>query len=688
MKKILLVLLIGFSGVYVFGQTQRMVLLEEFTNASCNPCAQQNPEFNQLIENNLDKVVAIKFQTAGPGYDPHYYEVPSEVQSITSGRAAMYEIEGVPSTTIDGVLPDDSYAGGVGRWEQAYTGAPFGVNQAVIDYAAGIMTPLAMTLEFTVDETVTPNMLTATVEVTNMMPDTIAVDGHVLQVMMIEEENIFPYAPGTNGETEFTDIFRGMVNGQTGTALTGRVAPSESVSFEFSVNMPDYIYSKANLGMAAFIQNTSTMAVVQAAKAESKEFPNDPEASVNAIIVSSDSNCDYTGMANARVNNLGQIDITSISVFLIDQDNQIVGSASGTDVIAPGEQGIINFDDFMINEGPSSYRVVIAEVNGENGDLNVLNNLTQEVSFLKWAEDPVFTNEFSVDFNGMSEDDIPANTYFSKELGIAAPRVTTTDDLRQLFVEINQAFGTNYPFNGPMGGYGNSDEGIYVGFAFWNPANSEPSETWAFDKVSLTGRKDAKLYFDLAHQRYAQFTDESQLEVLVSTDCGETFDVVYDKTGAELATVALQNDDLYTPKADDWRTDTVDLSAYDNMDEINVIFRFTSSWGNFMYMDNINLTSEIVSSSNEIEGLSKIDLFPNPVVQDATLRITMDRSVEASISITDITGRVVKQVTNQTTLVARANDFNIETDNLKSGLYFVNIATQDGISVQKLNVIK
>jgi hypothetical protein len=69
MKKALLSSLIMISGVTAsFGQ--RLVLLEHFTQASCGPCASQNPALNALLDNNTTKVVAIKYQTSWPGTDP------------------------------------------------------------------------------------------------------------------------------------------------------------------------------------------------------------------------------------------------------------------------------------------------------------------------------------------------------------------------------------------------------------------------------------------------------------------------------------------------------------------------------------------------------------------------------------------------------------------------------------------
>ena len=47
-KLTLLIVLITWIILPLFSQTQRLVLIEEATNASCGPCAGQNPDFDIL----------------------------------------------------------------------------------------------------------------------------------------------------------------------------------------------------------------------------------------------------------------------------------------------------------------------------------------------------------------------------------------------------------------------------------------------------------------------------------------------------------------------------------------------------------------------------------------------------------------------------------------------------------------
>ena len=56
MKKVitLIVLAVCAAGFNLNAQSTRLVLAEEFTQASCGPCASQNPTFNNLLNANCD----------------------------------------------------------------------------------------------------------------------------------------------------------------------------------------------------------------------------------------------------------------------------------------------------------------------------------------------------------------------------------------------------------------------------------------------------------------------------------------------------------------------------------------------------------------------------------------------------------------------------------------------------------
>jgi len=105
--------------------------------------------------------------------------------------------------------------------------------------------------------------------------------------------------------------------------------------------------------------------------------------------------------------------------------------------------------------------------------------------------------------------------------------------------------------------------------------------------VNLLAYSAVTLSFDVAYAPY-NTTLFDGLEVLVSTDCGNSYTSVYSKSNTVLATAPAQTT-AFTPTAAQWRTETVDLSPFIGNSKLVVAFRNLSGYGNRLFVDNINL---------------------------------------------------------------------------------------------------
>ncbi|HWA07684.1 MAG TPA: hypothetical protein VG961_14130 [Ignavibacteria bacterium] len=75
MKKIILfiaVMAVMISASSTNSQFVRKVLFEEATNASCGPCAANNPYLKAYLDEKGDSIIAIKYHASFPGIDPMY----------------------------------------------------------------------------------------------------------------------------------------------------------------------------------------------------------------------------------------------------------------------------------------------------------------------------------------------------------------------------------------------------------------------------------------------------------------------------------------------------------------------------------------------------------------------------------------------------------------------------------------
>jgi hypothetical protein len=183
------------------------------------------------------------------------------------------------------------------------------------------------------------------------------------------------------------------------------------------------------------------------------------------------------------------------------------------------------------------------------------------------------------------------------------------------------------------------------------------------------------LYFDVAYARWgAGYSDT--LAVMVSTDCGLTFQQVYLKGGTELST-SPDNQSSFIPTADQWRTDSVDLSAYLGQANLQVAFRNKGGWGNNVYLDNINLGS-MANVHESVENF--ISMYPNPIQSGTCLNIHGEGIIRVNLISPD--GKSIK-----TEKKFQGSQFEIP-ENVTSGTYILQVETENQLLNRPLIIIR
>lgn len=221
MKKLLLAILISFAEL-ASGQTQRLVLFEEFTQASCGPCAEMNPALNDMLNNYHDKVVSIKYQTYLPGIDPMNQHNPADVAT----RQTFYGVSGVPNAKLDGGI--------------AFSGIPDNMDSS--DIIQRSQTPASFSIN--VDYTFTPGMDTMICSADIVCSQ--SVTGNLVAHMVIIERDIyFEETPGTNDEVHFEGVMKKMLPGASGTTLQNSWNAGDSLHIQYSWALAN-VYEKNN----------------------------------------------------------------------------------------------------------------------------------------------------------------------------------------------------------------------------------------------------------------------------------------------------------------------------------------------------------------------------------------------------------------------------------------------------------
>jgi len=119
--------------------------------------------------------------------------------------------------------------------------------------------------------------------------------------------------------------------------------------------------------------------------------------------------------------------------------------------------------------------------------------------------------------------------------------------------------------------------------------------------ASLASNDSLILTFFYAYRQYANGYND-KLEVVVSTDCGDTWTAVWSKAGAALATASGYTTSSFKPTANQWSFAKIILSQYLGQDVI-FAFRSTSDWGQNIYIDDVNLSS-IAKTTMPVELIS------------------------------------------------------------------------------------
>ena len=245
----LLIALMTLSLLPAKADSPRMVVIEEGTNASCGPCASQNPIFQTYLNNNKDIVIPLKIQASFPGRDIMNAADPA----MHNGRISYYGIQGVPTAIFNGAkLPKSS--------NNFYDGSPADTMAFVqaVEEIRGTMSPITLTIEET------RNGDTMNVKVTVASSQDLT-GSNKLRVAIVEYYRFYGNA-GTNGENEFHNIMRKMLPSINGEALN--ISAGESKSFEYSYKIQttgQYALDPSMLHVVAFVQDDDTKEILQGA---------------------------------------------------------------------------------------------------------------------------------------------------------------------------------------------------------------------------------------------------------------------------------------------------------------------------------------------------------------------------------------------------------------------------------------
>lgn len=236
-----------------------------------------------------------------------------------------------------------------------------------------------------------------------------------------------------------------------------------------------------------------------------------------------------------------------------------------------------------------------------------------------------------------------------------------------------QPGGGQWALTSDAGGYGASTQSVRFDNYYHDAGGAWSDLRLAVDAAFSGSHRD--LSFDVAYSPYgAPYSDT--LEVLVSTDCGQSFTSIYRRGGMDLST-APSTQNFFVPAASEWRTEFVNLDSFAQAAPLLVAFRNWGHYGNALYLDNINLVSAINANSALPAAVSDMTLYPNPVCSGDMLYVQSPVSAPAEWTLYDLNGKALARG-KQELSAEEARAWRLPAQ-LPPAVYMLHIRTETGI---------
>jgi hypothetical protein len=627
MKK-LIYIFAAFASLATATAQQRLVLVEECTQASCGPCASQNPALNATLAAQSAKAISIKYQTDWPGVDPMNVHNAAQVDT----RVAYYGVTGVPSTRLDG---------------NVFSGAPSGITATNIGNRYNVPAPFSIALTHSLDATF--NVITVTATITKLA----AVTGTDLRahLVVVEQEINFTTAPGTNGEKDFYSIMKRMLPTDQGTNVLATMAIGDVVTLTESWTLAN-IYDKNQLGVVAFIQDNTSKEVHQTAYSVPQAVV--PDVKLNTVTTMSGDALTCAANADLVVNikNNSPTALTACTMHAV-----VAGVATDfpwTGNLAAGQSTDVSISVPLTTFGAINVAVTIQ--NASTGDGNAVNNSGTTMVIRPAA--PTTT--------------MPVQGF----LTVAFPPAGWAADGHN-----NDTYNWVRSATGTTGSAGSA----FLNWYNIQPGNEDDLVLPSLDFSTFAAGTPTKLSFSVAHAPYASaaggaIAANDALNVVVSTDCGATWTPVYGKTSSAGLGTTTTMSAAFTATSTQWRSDSIDLSNYNGQSGILIKFNAVSDYGNNVFLDRININNLVVATENFTLN-NAVNVTPNLTTGNIYVNIALEKTQNVQVEITNALGQ---RMQTKNLGVITGGNFSFDLSAFPAGNYFVRVAAEGSTAVKKV----
>jgi len=206
--------------------------------------------------------------------------------------------------------------------------------------------------------------------------------------------------------------------------------------------------------------------------------------------------------------------------------------------------------------------------------------------------------------------------------------------------------------------------------------------------LNFSGYNNLSLYFEHAYtQRYNQI---DSLIVYISDNCGVTWTRIFEggPDGTGVFATYPPSTSFFTPVAsEDWcgngygsMCNNIDISDWDGLNNVKIMFESFSKFGNNLYIDNIFVSNSVGINNPENNDIF-INISPNP--SNGIFNIEISKIDEAvNMNILNIQGQVVKSKI----LRSQSNNsiFQLDLSAYPKGIYLIEFSSNKFIKTEKI----
>jgi len=370
------------------------------------------------------------------------------------------------------------------------------------------------------------------------------------------------------------------------------------------------------------------------------------DAGLVSVVSPSGSSCESTAEIKVSLKNFGSSDLTSVNLhYSIDGGAEQMISWAGD---------LVYDDTTTVSFGTASFTDGVHEI-------------------VAYTSEP----------NGLADD----NSDNDKRSGIYDVSTAIAS------IPIQEGFENGFPpaqwhligslwLPAAVGGFTQSDNSMLA--PFYDVASGQGKLVTPLFTLDGNYPPPALLTFDHSYARYAQPGYLDTLQVLITTDCFSTTTILYQKSDLDLKTAPDTYSYFVPSSSNQWKNDTINLTSYIGMNDLQVGFVARSGYGNNLYVDDINLGAVPLS-------LSPVDadaftLFPNPTM--GKVMIVYSPSQESDLNSLDVIndlGEVIIRISGDEMNLQRSEE--LDLSHLAKGIYSVKMNTSKGTLMKKVVVM-